>query len=120
MKRIIIFLLFITSCAIFPKKEKPKTGVVGNTQINTSMVDNKSSATHCLRTFLTGEDAGGEWVIISKPIGSPNPTLTGDNPCIEFACGDYVLKYRVVNVCCKDSVTFTVKKCCITGNSTCL
>lgn len=115
----LLLIVFLIGCAPKPKTP-PKVGAVDMRQLLLANQDGRKAA-KCLREFITGEDAGGEWVILAHPVGFTPPALVGDNPCIEFtSCGDYTLKYRVTNVCCKDSVTFGVKKCCVTGTSTCL
>ena len=79
-------------------------------------------ATHCLRDWLTGEDAGGTWQQIEATPQDISGLLVGDNPCIEWsdkACGQYNLMYIVGDDCCRDTAYVNPLKCCLTGNSTC-
>lgn len=84
------------------------------------------AASRCLRDFITGEMAGGDWTLLEKPTGSTltQEVLIGDNPCIDFdvvGCGLYRFKYRIGDICCLDSTTIRInKRCCnITGTIIC-
>lgn len=77
----------------------------------------RTKAVHCLRDFLTGEDAGGEWQQIGTTPQNLTSLLVGDNPCIEWdplACGQYNLMYIVGDDCCKDTAYVNPFKCCLT------
>ncbi len=82
----------------------------------------KTSAIHCLRDFLTGEDAGGTWQQIGTTPQDLSALLVGDNPCFEWndkACGQYEFRYIVGDDCCRDTSVVRPLKCCMTGISTC-
>lgn len=79
-------------------------------------------ATYCLRDWLTGEDAGGNWQQIGTAPQDISNLLVGDNPCIEWsdkACGQYSLMYIVGDACCRDTAYVNPLKCCLTGISIC-
>jgi len=115
MRKFLYLSIFILiSCATDPKPLTPMQGI----DHKETVVDFKSTATHCLRDLITGEDSGGTWTIVSIPSGSilTNGDLTTDNPCIDFGdygCGLYQLKYTVITDCCEDFVVIKIrKKCC--------
>ena len=79
------------------------------------------NAVRCLRDYIQGESAGGVWTQVSGPMGVDS-LLVGQNPCFEWsglACGVYQFKYKVVTVCCRDSVILKMRKCCATVSLTC-
>lgn len=108
---IIYAILLMTACtrqAIPVKHELP--------------IDFKRSATHCLRDWLIGEDAGGFWEQVGTSPQDVSAELVGDNPCIEWsgkACGQYELMYIVGDICCRDTAYVRPLKCCLTGSSQC-
>jgi len=122
-----IIILFLASCAVEPPQKTINAGVERSQNIHVPNDQYKRLATHCLRDFLVGEDEGGAWTLLDKPEGSIllQEDLDGtDNPCIDFGdygCGVYRLKYKVQDICCKDSVEFDVnKRCCnVTGSLIC-
>ncbi len=114
MKYISILFIFFFGCVSL--RIPPKIGVATDYVINNS----NAKAVRCLGDLLVGEDAGGQWTAVSAPVGAVIPALVGDNPCVNITtCGAYVFKYRLVNACCKDSVSINILKCCIIGTSTC-
>lgn len=117
---------------------KPYLWVIYLTLISVLMIecnhisDKKSEAFKVLAAnplcdFLTGEDSGGEWTIVTIPAGSTlaNTDLIGDCPSIDFdlfGCGEYTLRYTVEStdcVGCTDFVDVDIIKCCISGSATC-
>ena len=113
MKYLIIFLLFLTSCAKeVVVKEVPYTGTP-KTVVDISTKQLGRRAVHCLRDFITGEDPAGTWTKVSGP---DVPALTGDNPCFDWSsqgCGLYTFRYKIVTTCCSDSTDVNVLKCCL-------
>ena len=114
MKHFFYLLFFILiSCATEPKELVPMQGVIHQETV----IDFRSTAVHCLRDLITGEDTGGAWTIVTIPSGSilTNDDLDTDNPCLEFGdygCGLYQLKYTVTTDCCEDFVVIKIRKRC--------
>ena len=82
----------------------------------------KKLSTHCLRDWITGEDAGGYWVQQGVTPQDISGLLVGESPCINWdslACGKYTLMYIVGDQCCRDTATISPIKCCLTGISNC-
>jgi hypothetical protein len=123
----ILLILLLSSCAIEPPEKLINAGVERSENIHVQNSQYRALAVHCMRDFLVGEDAGGDWSIVEKPVGSilVQSDLDGtDNPCIDFAdygCGIYRLKYKVQNTCCKDSSIVRInKRCCnVTASLSC-
>ena len=114
-------LLFLSSCAA-----DKRFGNAGQTKerdlVCVGSKTYKTSAIHCLRDFLTGEDAGGTWQQIGTTPQDLSALLVGDNPCFEWndkACGQYEFRYIVGDDCCRDTSVVRPLKCCMTGISTC-
>lgn len=120
---ILLFLLFI-SCQRDLSKEKVwigNAGITKNAQINCNPKSFKKSAVYCLRDWLTGEDAGGQWQQIGTAPQDITPLLVGDNPCIEWnplPCGQYQLMYIVGDACCRDTAYVNPLKCGDCGGGT--
>jgi hypothetical protein len=109
--KLTIFIIFLSSCA-----SDKRFGNAGQS------AEFKTSAIHCLRDFLTGEDAGGTWQQIGTTPQDLSALLVGDNPCFEWndkACGQYEFRYIVGDDCCRDTSVVRPLKCCMTGFSTC-
>ena len=126
MRLSIFLILFLFSCSVeIPEKYNAGYEVSDDIHVPNNLY--QRSAVHCLRDFITGEDAGGSWKIVSKPLGSIllQGDLSGtDNPCIDFAnygCGQYRLQYKVQAQCCADSTLVTInKRCCnVTASLSC-
>lgn len=120
--RIVIYILsifFLYSCAKDTALKPDWDGEAGLEDCVTF----KRMATHCLRDWLTGEDAGGDWEVLTQPIGAEIDTLLiGDNPCIEWSdqeCGQYELMYIVGDECCRDTAIVRPLKCCLLASSSC-
>ena len=115
--RILVFILglLLTSCSV-----ELSSGVSEKLcQLDDSF--SRSTSTHCLRDFLVGEDDGGVWTIITAPSGF-TPTLTGDNPCLNFSVapsGSYTLRYTVTTACCTAFTDVVLIKCGLSGISLC-
>jgi hypothetical protein len=115
-----ILILFLISCS----NSIQYTGNAG-TPIELECVQDgkmRRQNVYCLRDFLIGEDAGGNWYQIGILPQDISPLLIGDNPCIEWsdkACGPYHLMYVVGDACCRDTAYVTPLKCCLTGTSNC-
>lgn len=115
MRVILISFLFIVGCA--SERQLPIANA-GQDECATF----RRMATHCLRDWLTGEDAGGTWSQIGATPQNISSLLVGDNPCIEWsdkACGQYNLMYVVGDACCRDTAYVNPLKCCLTGSSNC-
>jgi hypothetical protein len=102
------------------------TGNAGTAIVNLICFDinskYKAKAVYCLRDFLIGEDAGGEWQQLGIMPQNISSLLVGDNPCIEWSdktCGQYDLMYIVGDGCCKDTAYVSPIKCCLVGQSNC-
>jgi hypothetical protein len=123
----ILLVLFLASCAIEPPQKIVDAGTPRSDDMHVPNNQYRAMAVHCLRDFLTGEDAGGAWTIVEKPIGSilVQGDLDGtDNPCVDFAdygCGIYIIQYKVTQPCCVDSSRVRLnKRCCnVTGTLSC-
>ncbi len=118
--RILVILFLLISCR---SQDIPK----GNSGLPQSEVEiigsglGRRSTSVCLRDLLVGEDSGGTWTLIS-PTGPFNPTLTGDNPCVDFSTapgGLYTFRYTITTLCCAFYTDGKIRKCAITGTSTC-
>jgi len=127
MKKILYISLFlIISCNSNNDIWEGNAGKLDNRSIynfqHKNIAFNKLNV-YCLRDFLTGEDAGGTWEIVTEPAGSDmQPDLTGDNPCIDWTarpCGQYEINYIVGDDCCRDTAMIRPLKCCLEGSSSC-
>ena len=116
--RWLIFVILLTGCVSERKLSNAGTS-------NTAILCNgsyKRLAVYCLRDFLTGEDAGGQWQQIGTTPQDLSGLLIGDNPCFEWsdkACGQYEFRYIVGDACCRDTAIVRPLKCCLTGLSNC-
>jgi hypothetical protein len=113
----ILLILFVASCA-------PDT--LQNIRSNAGNADDcivfQRKAVHCLRNFLTGEDAGGTWQQVGTTPQDLSGLLIGENPCFEWsdkACGQYEFMYIVGDPCCYDTSYVRPLKCCLTIISNC-
>lgn len=117
MRRLIIYTVLIVSVWSCSKEALERS----NAGMDKCSVF-KELATHCLRDWLIGEDAGGHWEQVGTSPEDISSELIGDNPCIEWsgkACGQYELMYIVGDTCCRDTAYVRPLKCCMTGSSSC-
>jgi len=127
--RVVIFalILFMIGCASDLPKSTIDSGQERSENLHVQNDQYRAMAVHCLRDFLVGEDSGGSWTIVEKPLGSiliQDDIDDSDNPCIDFAnygCGLYRLQYKVIDLCCKDSTIVRInKRCCnVTASLSC-
>lgn len=115
--RVAILIIFIglVSCNREIVQDKANAG-------DNECTEFRKLATHCLRDWLTGEDAGGTWEQIGTSPHDISSLLIGDNPCIEWndkTCGQYNLMYIVGDACCRDTAYVNPLKCCLVGSSNC-
>lgn len=120
---IFVFILLVTSCAVKDAQtsDLPQAGKsLEEVEILGQGISIRSS-TVCLRDRLTGEDDGGTWTLVS-PTGGFAPDLTGDSPCVDFSTAPpalYVFRYTLYTLCCQASSTISIRKCGLSGTSTC-